>query len=158
LDPTSKTSQRLLKVLLVKKYQRNLEEIHWVEQPEAADTVLGIGDKALTMSHYGNSTDLGSDWTQFTGLPFVYACWMTKSDITQELLTHLHNAKMLGKQSLEAIAARQRVVDPDDAFSYLTNNIQYDIEGPELVGLRIFFDWVVELENQNYDTSFRFVA
>jgi chorismate dehydratase len=144
--------------LLVKKYERNLNEIIFTDHRETADTILEIGDAALAKSHYGNATDLGAEWLELTGLPFVYACWMSKGPITQELLTQLHNAKMRGKQNLEEIATRQQIISPEDAYLYLTQNIHYDIEGPELVGLKMFFDWVVELENQNYDTSLRFVA
>jgi len=158
LDPDSLTSQRLLKILLIKKFNRDLEDIDWVNHPEAADSLLQIGDKALEKSHYGASQDLGLEWYDMTGLPFVFACWMSRGDITQEILTHLHNAKMRGKQCLEEIALKQKIVDPDDALEYLTRNIHYDIEGPELVGMKLFFDWVGELENQDYDTSLRFVA
>lgn len=158
LSPDSKTSQRLLKILLEKKYDRNLNEIIFTDRPEDADSILEIGDSALAKCHFGNSTDLGWEWYLLTGLPFVYACWMCQGPITQELLTQLHNAKMLGKQSLEEIANRQKILSPEDAYQYLTQNIQYDIEGPELIGLKVFFDWVVELENQNYDTSLHFVA
>ena len=158
LDPLSKTSNRLLKVLLAKKYDRKLEEIYWASRPEDADSVLQIGDEALRHSHFGNSQDLGLEWQELTGLPFVFACWMTSSPITQELLTHLHNAKMTGLQNLEEISRLQEIIDPEDALVYLRDHIKYHVEGPDLVGLKLFFDWVVELENQDYDTSLRFVA
>lgn len=158
LDPLSKTSQRLLKVLLVKKYDRKLEEIYWAQRPEDADSILQIGDEALKNSHFGNSQDLGREWQEITGLPFVFACWMTSSPITQDLLTHLHNAKMQGLQNLEDIARAQEIIDPEEALVYLRDHIKYHIEGPDLVGLKLFFDWVVELENAEYDTSLRFVA
>jgi chorismate dehydratase len=158
LDPSSKTSQRLLKVLLVKKYDRNLDEIYWARSPEDAESILQIGDEALKKAHFGNSQDLGQEWQEMTGLPFVFACWMTSSPITQELLTHLHNAKMRGLQKLFEIAQSQEIIDPDDALVYLRDHIKYHIEGPDLVGLKLFFDWLGELENQDYDTSLRFVA
>ncbi len=158
LDPHSKTSQRLLKVLLAKKYERNLHKIEWVDQLKEADCALQIGDKALINANKGRSIDLGTEWYEFTGLPFVFACWMSRGPVSQDLLAHLHNAKMNGKQNLEAIAQRQKIVSPHEALDYLTQCIHYDIEGPELVGMKLFFDWVGELENQVYDTSLRFVA
>jgi chorismate dehydratase len=158
LDTDSKTSCRLLKLLLLKKYERDFSELVFVDEIVKADTILQIGDKALERDHFGNSTDLGSEWQELTGLPFVYACWMSRVPVTAELLAQLHNAKMTGLQNLQEIALRQTKIAPDDALSYLTQNIQYDVEGPELVGLKTFFDWIVELENQNYDTSLRFVA
>jgi chorismate dehydratase len=135
-----------------------LEEIYWADRPEDADSILQIGDVALKNSHFGNSQDLGKEWQTMTGLPFVFACWMTSSPITQDLLTHLHNAKMLGLQKLDEIARSQEIIDPEDALVYLRDHIKYHIEGPDLVGLKLFFDWVVELENVEYDTSLRFVA
>ncbi len=147
-----------MKILLIKKYHRDLDEILFTEKPHQAETMLEIGDRALEKSHYGNATDLGQAWFDLTGMPFVFACWMSRVPITQELLTHLHNAKMNGKQCLGDIASRQNLLSEDDALSYLRENIQYDIEGPELVGMKTFFDWVEEMENRNYDTSLRFVA
>lgn len=158
LDPHSKTSQRLLKLLLVKKYRRSLDEIVWTSSPEEAQSVLTIGDRALAQSHFDNAADLGLEWHELTGLPFVYACWMSQTPLTAEIATQIHNAKMRGKQALPSIAQRQTVVSEEDAYEYLTRHIHYDLEGPELVGLKTFFDWVVELENQRYDTSLRFVA
>ena len=158
LDTDSKTSCRLLKLLLLKKYERDFSELEFVAEMSKADTILQIGDKALERSHFGNSTDLGAEWQELTGLPFVYACWMSRVPVTADLLAQLHNAKMTGLQNLQEIALRQTKIAPEDALSYLTQNIQYDVEGPELVGLKMFFDWIVELENQNYDTSLRFVA
>ncbi|HCU25196.1 MAG TPA: hypothetical protein DF383_09270 [Deltaproteobacteria bacterium] len=158
LDTESKTSHRLLKLLLLKKYGRDLNEIEFLDRPEDADTLLQIGDKALEKSHFGSSTDLGAEWQELTGLPFVYACWMSRIPVTSELLTELHNAKMRGKQALEEIALRQNIVSSDDALAYLSQNIQYDVEGPEWVGMKMFFDWTKDLENRDYDTSLRFVA
>lgn len=158
LDPDSKTSNRLLKVLLAKKYHRDLEEIQFSTDPEHAQAVLKIGDRALAEAHFGNSFDLGQEWVELTGLPFVFACWMSAGPITPELLTHLHNAKMRGIQKLHEIALAQEIIAPDDALIYLKDHIKYDIHGPDLIGLKLFFDWVGELENQAYDTSLRFVA
>lgn len=158
LDPESKTSNRLLKILLVKKYQRDLEDIQFTLEPQYAQARLKIGDKALAESHFGNSLDLGQEWLELTGLPFVFACWMSAGPITPELLTQLHNAKMHGIQKLQDYAMTQEIVAPDDALVYLRDHIKYNIEGPDLIGLKLFFDWVGELENQSYDTSLRFVA
>ncbi len=158
LDPESKTSNRLLKILLVKKYHRLLEDIQWVSNPNDAHAVLKIGDQALIHSHFGNSLDLGQEWLDLTGLPFVFACWMSSGPITSELITQLHNAKMHGLENLELIANQQEIIAPEDALVYLRDHIKYDIEGPDLIGLKLFFDWVGELENQAYDTSLRFVA
>ena len=43
-----------------------------------ADAALIIGDVALFLDHEAagvTKIDLGQEWTELTGLPFVYACW-----------------------------------------------------------------------------------
>ncbi len=48
------------------------------------ETMLLIGDKVVTGSppavRYPHQLDLGEAWKELTGLPFVYAVWMCRSD------------------------------------------------------------------------------
>jgi len=48
------------------------------------ETMLLIGDKVVTGSppavRYPHQLDLGAAWKELTGLPFVYAVWMCRSD------------------------------------------------------------------------------
>src|SRR5262249_54321866 len=71
------TSVELLRVLLALKYQ--VTPRAWVGVDDPADAVLLIGDaaiRALTSgSPYPQITDLGIEWTEWTGLPFVFARW-----------------------------------------------------------------------------------
>lgn len=158
MDVESKTSQKLLQILLHKKYERDFEEITWHQDPDAADSYLLIGDKALKHQSEGSSEDLGELWHHLTGLPFVFAAWMSSGEIAQELLTELHNAKMQGLQNIDEIAATQNILPKEIAKKYLQDNIRYSMNGPELVAMKLFFDWVMEWEQQDYDTSLRFVA
>lgn len=80
LDNESSTSAALLKVLLTNCYQRLLAEIQFfTDRPDSAEGTLMIGDKVWEQDGNLTSLDLGKAWTDFTGLPFVYACWMTKN-------------------------------------------------------------------------------
>lgn len=51
---------------------------------EWPETMLLIGDKVVTGSppavRYPHQLDLGEAWKELTGLPFVYAVWMCRSD------------------------------------------------------------------------------
>ena len=48
------------------------------------ETLLMIGDKVVTGSppavRYPHQIDLGQAWHEMTGLPFVYAAWMTRAE------------------------------------------------------------------------------
>jgi chorismate dehydratase len=54
------------------------------EAGEWPQTLLMIGDKVVTGSppavRYPHQLDLGEAWKSLTGLPFVYAMWMARSD------------------------------------------------------------------------------
>lgn len=55
---------------------------------EWPETLLLIGDKVVTGSppavRYPHQLDLGEAWKELTGLPFVYAVWMCRSDRTED--------------------------------------------------------------------------
>jgi len=89
------TSIELLKVLLRQKYRiaARLERMHPVFQAaeaEGFDAVLVIGDEALRRSKSGLAGftfgfDLGREWYEWTGLPFVFAVWAVRRDLAAEM-------------------------------------------------------------------------
>ncbi|MCB1215216.1 MAG: hypothetical protein KDK66_07050 [Deltaproteobacteria bacterium] len=159
LDKDSQTSSWLLKVLLKKKYNRDLEEIQWVEDPNQAEACLLIGDPALKQWHEGQvSLDLSQEWHNYTGLPFVFAAWMSSQDLSPSILQILSQAKQSGKNAIPSIAQKQKILPPDLVLDYLSHAIHYDLKSAELLGLKLFLEWVEELGEKNYDTRLRFVA
>jgi chorismate dehydratase len=92
LANTSRTSQVLARVLLDKRWQASPS---YVEMPpdlpamlRDADAALLIGDEALR-AYWERpeelfAYDLGSVWTEWTGLPMVYAVWAARKDFAQQ--------------------------------------------------------------------------
>jgi chorismate dehydratase len=91
LTDTSRTSQVLARVLLQNHWEVTPE---YVEMPpdlpamlRDADAALLIGDEALRAywEHDENlhAYDLGDVWTQWTGLPMVYAVWAVRRDYAE---------------------------------------------------------------------------
>lgn len=92
LDTESLTSVALLKMIMLHAYHCPLSavdfrDLKWKESfPDPADAVLLIGDKALGRHVSGwDELDLGEAWKAMTGLPFVYAAWITKEVPSSEL-------------------------------------------------------------------------
>ena len=97
-DTDSRTSVALLRILLKKLHGIDAEIVGFnarermahPEEPGGAqamewpDSVLLIGDKVVTESapavRYPHQLDLGEAWRELTGLPFVYAAWMCRTD------------------------------------------------------------------------------
>lgn len=88
-DTDSHTSVALARVILAKKFgvQPSMHDFDALHRAPGADwpqTVLLIGDKVVTdhppHDAYPHQLDLGEEWKALTGLPFVYAMWMCRSD------------------------------------------------------------------------------
>jgi len=123
------TSVELLRVLLALRYE--VEPAAWVEAEEPSDAVLLIGDQAIRRLTGGPSarcvTDLGLDWREWTGLPFVFARWAVASRVPawerRAFESALDTALDRGLDALPAIAATRRDLGWTEAQveSYLHN-------------------------------------
>jgi chorismate dehydratase len=85
LDSSSHSSVALLRVLLADAYQ--LQPEYSVQPPDVPamlenhDAALLIGDRALEAAANHPELrifDLGTEWKKLTGLPFVFAAWVTR--------------------------------------------------------------------------------
>ncbi|MBM3235779.1 menaquinone biosynthesis protein [Candidatus Poribacteria bacterium] len=154
LDTSSRTSRALLKILLAEKYGLNPEYTSYEHRSPIrntdADAVLLIGDAAMQQSDEGWYTlDLGEEWHSMTGMPFVYALWVTKENAVLDYITQkLQQAKQEGLQLIPEIAqieAPKLNLPESLCREYLTQNIGYDLTKAELAGLRLFYNYAVKL-------------
>src|SRR5436309_2308314 len=84
LDEGSRTSAALTQVLLRQRYRVRPEVValpldRGAEDADA-DAVLLIGDRAMRacLPGFAHAFDLGQEWYEWTGLPFVYAVWAVR--------------------------------------------------------------------------------
>ncbi len=82
LDEGSRTSATLARILLAERHGvfPKLEPLplnHRTEDTHA-DAILLIGDRAILPPHetFLGTWDLGEEWCEWTGLPFVFAMWV----------------------------------------------------------------------------------
>lgn len=147
LDEGSRTSVALTQVLL-HRYGATptLVPLRIDQEAESVETdaVLLIGDRAMRAALLGfaYSYDLGQEWFDWTGLPFVYAVWAVRpgadlGDVAEALV----EAKRRGLARVAQIAHREaQRLEMDAAFCrrYLTNIIRFDLGPVELAGMRRF--------------------
>lgn len=139
LDPNSKTSNLLLQVILKEFFGLNFS----IAAPNReSDGQLLIGDRALIerkrfIDEGFHILDLGETWVEQTQLPFVFAFWAVRPEVSglSELISTLQSAKMEGLENLATIADEQRVLAPESAVQYLTRCIAYDLGEKELKGI-----------------------
>ena len=125
------------------------------------DARLVIGDAALhlwsrlrtpndyaphaALSQYRHAYDLGSEWKNWTDLPFVFAVWVAQrtTAVTDALGVHanLIRSRDWGVTHLDALAAQAAVatgVKKRDCLEYLSG-LDYGLSYPHLAGLTEFF-------------------
>lgn len=129
----SATSVVLLKILLQLKYGVEAS-YQWFDQGEAADPVtqdcraaLWIGDVALRRSIPAGRFvyDLGAEWKEWTGLPFVFAAWQTSAPAERDadlqlLLASLHESRAYFLANAPRLAEREAARFRIDAHRLLT--------------------------------------
>ncbi len=77
------TSRVLLRIVLEQRY--GVRSVRYLDQPDEkeVDAYLFIGNSALVNVYHGfgdfkHVYDLGEEWYEWTGLPFVFAVWATR--------------------------------------------------------------------------------
>jgi chorismate dehydratase len=155
LDAGSRTSAALAQVLLRDRYGVRPEVVslpldHAAEEADA-DAVLLIGDRAMRacLPGFRHAFDLGQEWRDWTGLPFVYAFWAVRagSDLGP-VEAALHEAKRRGLEQVGPIAAREAPrlgLDAGFCRRYLSNIIHFDLGPREQAGLHHFYMLACEL-------------
>jgi chorismate dehydratase len=167
MDTSSRTSVALATVLLRQQFGATVEATPMAPDLEAmlaqADAALIIGDAALFLDHEAagaHKIDLGRQWTDLTGLPFVYAVWTGWPDaVTPADVTALLRARDAGVAQSDAVAAEYY---PEDtarqavARHYLRDNIRYFLGDEEVEGLKRFYRYADELGLVEFDGTLRF--
>jgi chorismate dehydratase len=155
LDAGSRTSAALAQILLRKHYGLKPAVVPLPLQDSAeqadADAVLLIGDRAMRacLPGFPHAFDLGQEWFEWTGMPFVYAFWAVREGVdlgsVDEALTE---AKRRGCARAGIIAHREApLLGLDAGFCrrYLANILCFDFGPREEAGLRLYYSLACEL-------------
>jgi chorismate dehydratase len=167
LDPESKTSQLLLKVLLRFRFQHSLTDFHFLSDPRDPhiEASLLIGDKALHCPFPQNSLDLGEAWWKWTQKPFVFAAWMARDPNQTKLSSSLRQARDQGVKNIRKIIEEKNAPSSSNSASsgfslkeYLTKAVQYYMGPEELEGIRLFFNYLKPIAAYRHELDFRFIS
>ena len=144
LDSHSRTSIVLAKILAKHYWKIDPEWKHFSgdisNYPRTGHSAaVIIGDKAFgVQSPY--IYDLAVEWRKFTGLPFVFACWVANKPIDEGFISRF-NAAMAGLASnMNAIVEyyKDRTPAGVDLLEYWTNNVSYPLTEDKRKGLELF--------------------
>jgi chorismate dehydratase len=145
LDPASRTSAALTRVLLKRRYGISPRYEERAPGKEGnADASLIIGDPALKARLNGRVVlDLAAEWRAFSGHPFVFAFWALGPDAPRDELSDL-----LRRSRDAAVARFDRLVAEEAVESglseavirdYLLHALHYELDEGDLQGLSLFY-------------------
>tara|TARA_B110000495_G_scaffold186792_1_gene185630 strand:+ start:110 stop:847 length:738 start_codon:yes stop_codon:yes gene_type:complete len=144
LDNQSRTSVELLKLLLREYWNVNPILINALsnENFEIHDdrAALVIGDRSFILNgQYNYVYDLAEIWNLMTGLPFVFACWITTKKLSDNFLIDFNNALKYGvnniSKSLELKSYKNNYVNHED---YLRTKISYNLNLRKKKAMQLF--------------------
>jgi chorismate dehydratase len=173
-DTSSRTSVALLHVLLERFWGGPREFKPMPPMLDAmldcCDAALLIGDAALVVDRSRYLTwDLAEEWNRLTGKPFIFAFWAVRLRALPEMRPGLNLADVfrnsrdhgLQPQSLEKIAtdwAPRLGLSEADIISYLTRNIDYNLNAENAEGLQLFYQWACECGALPINPALRFLG
>lgn len=90
---------------------------------------LHIGDVCFEQEKvFPYRTDLGEVWKTYTGLPFVFACWVSLRPVPEAITTLLNAAFARGLAHRDTLHT-QTAFSPEVLSDYLHHNIRYAFDG-----------------------------
>jgi chorismate dehydratase len=166
LDAGSRTSAALTQILLRRRYGVSPEVLPLPLESAAedadADAVLLIGDRAMRacLPGFAHAYDLGQEWFDWTGLPFVFALWAVRPGADLGGLAEaLGQAKRRGRARAGQIAHREAPrlgLDAGFCRRYLDNILHFDLGPREQAGLHHYYMLACELGLARRGVGLRF--
>ncbi|PKB80334.1 MAG: hypothetical protein BZY88_09010 [SAR202 cluster bacterium Io17-Chloro-G9] len=148
-DPTS---VGLLKVLFSLKYQ--VQPLAYVGLEDPYDAFMLSGNQGLRRRRgargYPNKYDLGEEWQQWTGLPFVFARWMVRTDMDPKDTALLEDALFVGQEDWVDGLYRMTgsrddlLMQPRDVLEYI-QGYRYFMGVPEERAITLFRQYLDQL-------------
>lgn len=154
LDYQSRTSVALTKILLREYWKISPELIDagedFREQIKHTTAGLVIGDRALqqrTISPY--IYDLGTAWKAHTGLPFVFAAWISNRSLEHKFMAAFNEANKVGLDNIDEIV-RLHPYPIFDLKKYYTSSIDYCLTREKQKGMQLFLKKLPAFELGSY--------
>jgi chorismate dehydratase len=153
LDYQSGTSVALARILLKKYWQIEPELIDTKSDYRASikGTTAGvvIGDRALEQRKVSPYIyDLGEAWINFSGLPFVFAAWVSNKPLPVDFIEAFNAANKAGLEHIDEVVA-QHPYNVFDLHKYYTEHISYALTPAKRKGLEMFLSLLNKVQSVN---------
>lgn len=154
LDYRSRSSVNLTKVLAKNSWKK---EFLWINTSKGFDfiniglneAVVLIGDQCFEYeNNFRYKIDLAREWKEFSGLPFVFACWTANKKLDKEFIEEFNKALQSGVNNIDAVVekfGKTGTITGNVLKKYLTENIDYDFNDEKKMALKLFLELMSKL-------------
>jgi chorismate dehydratase len=153
LDQESRTSVLLAKILAKEHWYIQPE---WIQENEKSSILVAqeftgaviIGDRALThRSRYKYCFDLAEEWKVLTGLPFVFATWVSNKILSDGIIQQLEESFEYGVSHRKNYFAQLEKEYPEiNVAVYLQDRILYRMDAKAREGLQLFLEKIKQIK------------
>lgn len=145
LDYQSRTSVMLVQYL-IKEYWKidpvfKKAGTDFISEIKGTTAAVVIGDRALIQRKlFPYVYDLAAAWRTHTGLPFVFAAWISNKPMPAQFIADFNQVNEYGFQHLQQVI-KENPFDAFDLEQYYTRFIQYRLDDAKRKGLQLFLSW-----------------
>ncbi|MEO6729920.1 MAG: menaquinone biosynthesis protein [Ferruginibacter sp.] len=142
LDYQSRTSRALLKIL-IKEYWKITPEfiegkVGYEKDITGTTAGLVIGDRAFLQRLQSKFIyDIGLAWKQMTGLPFVFAAWVSNKKLPFSFIDDFNKANKLGITEINKVV-KENPYEAYDLHYYYSTNIKFKPDFNKLEVITLF--------------------
>ncbi|MEO6882587.1 MAG: menaquinone biosynthesis protein [Bacteroidia bacterium] len=149
LDYQSRTSVMLTKILAKNFWKINPTwinaEKNYEENFSGKRAGVVIGDRTFALKNkYPFTYDLSEEWMKFTGLPFVFACWVANKKLPEKFISEFSQAIKYGIEHRKELILELQKINfyATDVKHYLMKSISYELDASKKKALDLFLSYL----------------
>jgi len=144
LDYQSRTSVALLKIIAKEFWKIDPEfkstDAEFRSKIEGTTAAVVIGDRALEQRKKSAYIyDLGTAWKEYTGLPFVFAAWVSNKKLSGDFIAAFNKTNAFGLNNIDEIVA-MRQYKVFDLKQYYTQHIKFVMDASMRKAIDLFLE------------------
>lgn len=150
LDPQSRSSNNLAKVLMKNFWEVVPQQI--VNAPDYSQSTdpytafVQIGDRTFgKKQQFKYVYDLAEQWQKMTGLPFMFAAWISNKPIPQEFVDQFNISLKYGLDHRPVLLKELPKRDDFDLDDYLMHKLDFTVTEDKKNALHLFLDYIKAL-------------
>ena len=147
LDYQSQTSVALLQFLM-KEYWGIFPQVIATKDESYRQKIKGttaglvIGDRAFEQRKISTFMfDLGSEWLKITGLPFVFAAWVSTKPLDKKFIREFDKANAVGISRIDEIV-KAAAFPLFDLHKYYQLHLSYLLDAKKKKGMEMFLQYI----------------